>query len=63
VVREVSPVILVVEDDSAVRQPLVKLLQMRQYTVVTAETACGQSRPTSKRSDRTHGWSKSPTGW
>ncbi len=39
VVREVSPVILVVEDDSAVRQPLVKFLQMRQYTVVTAETA------------------------
>ena len=30
---------LVVEDDSAVRQPLVKFLQMRQYTVVTAETA------------------------
>ena len=28
-----------VEDDSAVRQPLVKFLQMRQYTVVTAETA------------------------
>ncbi len=39
VVREVSPVVLVVEDDSAVRQPLVKFLQMRQYTVVTAETA------------------------
>ena len=39
VVRETSPVILVVEDDSAVRQPLVKFLQMRQYTVVTAETA------------------------
>jgi len=39
VVREPSPVILVVEDDSAVRQPLVKFLQMRQYTVVTAETA------------------------
>ena len=38
-VRETSPVILVVEDDSAVRQPLVKFLQMRQYTVVTAETA------------------------
>jgi DNA-binding response OmpR family regulator len=32
-------VVLVVEDDSAVRQPLVKFLQMRQYTVVTAETA------------------------
>ena len=62
-VREVSPVILVVEDDSAVRQPLVKFLQMRQYTVVTAETARDQSRPTSKRSDRTRGWSKSPTGW
>jgi DNA-binding response OmpR family regulator len=39
VVREKSPVVLVVEDDSAVRQPLVKFLQMRQYTVVTAETA------------------------
>ena len=39
VVPEPSPVILVVEDDSAVRQPLVKFLQMRQYTVVTAETA------------------------
>ena len=38
VVRE-SPVVLVVEDDTAVRQPLVKFLQMRQYTVVTAETA------------------------
>lgn len=39
VVHESSPVILVVEDDTAVRQPLVKFLQMRQYTVVTAETA------------------------
>lgn len=39
VVHEPSPIILVVEDDSAVRQPLVKFLQMRQYTVVTAETA------------------------
>jgi DNA-binding response OmpR family regulator len=39
VVTEPSPVVLVVEDDSAVRQPLVKFLQMRQYTVVTAETA------------------------
>src|SRR5688572_25803874 len=39
VVRETSLVVLVVEDDSAVRQPLVKFLQMRQYTVVTAETA------------------------
>jgi DNA-binding response OmpR family regulator len=39
VVTEPSPVILVVEDDTAVRQPLVKFLQMRQYTVVTAETA------------------------
>ena len=38
-VRETSPVVLVVEDDSAVRQPLVKFLQMRQYTVVVAETA------------------------
>jgi DNA-binding response OmpR family regulator len=34
-----SPVVLVVEDDSAVRQPLVKFLEMRQYRVVTAETA------------------------
>jgi DNA-binding response OmpR family regulator len=34
-----SPTVLVVEDDSAVRQPLVKFLQMRQYNVVTAETA------------------------
>jgi two-component system phosphate regulon response regulator PhoB len=34
-----QPVILVVEDNSAVRQPLVKFLQMRQYAVVTAETA------------------------
>jgi DNA-binding response OmpR family regulator len=39
VVRETSLVVLVVEDDSAVRQPLVKFLRMRQYTVVTAETA------------------------
>ena len=38
-VPETPPVVLVVEDDSAVRQPLVKFLQMRQYTVVTAETA------------------------
>ncbi len=36
---QASQVVLVVEDDSAVRQPLVKFLQMRQYTVVTAETA------------------------
>lgn len=39
VARESSPVVLVVEDDSAVRHPLVRFLQMRQYTVVTAETA------------------------
>jgi DNA-binding response OmpR family regulator len=39
VLRETLPVVLVVEDDSAVRTPLVKFLQMRQYTVVTAETA------------------------
>jgi DNA-binding response OmpR family regulator len=38
-VTDSSPVILVVEDDAAVRQPLVKFLQMRQYAVVTAETA------------------------
>ncbi|MGH9386656.1 MAG: response regulator [Vicinamibacterales bacterium] len=36
---ETPIVILVVEDDSAVRQPLVKFLQMRQYSVVSAETA------------------------
>jgi DNA-binding response OmpR family regulator len=39
VVRDSQPVVLVVEDDTAVRQPLVKFLQMRQYHVVTAETA------------------------
>jgi DNA-binding response OmpR family regulator len=39
VVTDPSLVILVVEDDIAVRVPLVKFLQMRQYTVVTAETA------------------------
>lgn len=39
VVSESSPCVLVVEDDTAVRQPLVKFLQMRQYNVVTAETA------------------------
>ena len=38
-IRETPAVVLVVEDDSAVRQPLVKFLQMRQYTVVAAETA------------------------
>ncbi len=37
--NEIAPVILVAEDDTAVRQTLVKFLQMRQYTVVTAETA------------------------
>lgn len=37
--REPRNVILVVEDDSSVRQPLVKFLEMRQFTVVTAETA------------------------
>jgi len=36
---EPSSLVLVVEDDSAVRHPLVKFLQMRQYDVVTAETA------------------------
>lgn len=36
---EPAPVVLVVEDDLSVRQPLVKFLEMRQYTVVTAETA------------------------
>ena len=39
VVAETLPVVLVVEDDISVRQPLVKFLQMRQFTVVTAETA------------------------
>jgi DNA-binding response OmpR family regulator len=39
VISDPSPVVLVVEDDPAVRQPLVKFLQMRRYTVVTAETA------------------------
>ena len=34
-----SVVVLVVEDDSSVRQPLVKFLQLRQYKVLTAETA------------------------
>jgi DNA-binding response OmpR family regulator len=39
VIREASPLILVVEDDASVRQPLVKFLEMRQFAVVTAETA------------------------
>lgn len=39
VVSEAPPVILVVEDDQAVRTPLVKFLEMRQFTVITAETA------------------------
>lgn len=38
-IREASPLILVVEDDVSVRQPLVKFLEMRQFAVVTAETA------------------------
>jgi DNA-binding response OmpR family regulator len=38
-VREAPRVVLVVEDDTAVRHPLVRFLEMRQYTVVTAETA------------------------
>lgn len=37
--RESQPVVLVVEDDSAVRHPLVRFLEMRQFAVVTAETA------------------------
>jgi two-component system, NtrC family, response regulator len=37
--RDSLPVVLVVEDDTAVRHPLVRFLQMRQYNVVTAETA------------------------
>lgn len=32
-------VVLVVEDDQAVRRPLVKFLEMHHFTVVTAETA------------------------
>jgi DNA-binding response OmpR family regulator len=39
VATEPAPLILVVEDDAAVREPLVKFLRMRQYDVVTAETA------------------------
>jgi DNA-binding response OmpR family regulator len=34
-----SRLILVVEDDSAVRHPLVRFLEMRQYAVTTAEAA------------------------
>jgi DNA-binding response OmpR family regulator len=33
------PVVLVVEDDLAVRHPLVRFLEMRRFAVVTAETA------------------------
>jgi two-component system, OmpR family, response regulator MprA len=39
VTTHTPPVILVVEDDAAVRQTLVKFLELRSYTVVTAETA------------------------
>lgn len=39
VIRETPLVVLVVEDDDAVQQPLVKFLRMRQYTVVAAQTA------------------------
>jgi len=39
VARDSHPVVLVVEDDSAVRYPLVRFLEMRQFAVVTAETA------------------------
>ena len=35
---DVLPVVLVVEDDHAVRLPLEKFLQLHQFTVVTAET-------------------------
>jgi len=35
----VPPVVLVVEDHGAVREPLVRFLQMRQYAVIAAETA------------------------
>jgi DNA-binding response OmpR family regulator len=33
------PVVLVVEDDKAVRRPLTKFLEMNQFKVVTADTA------------------------
>lgn len=33
-----APVVLLVEDDLSVRQPLIRFLGMRRYTVVTAET-------------------------
>lgn len=36
---ESSPLVLVVEDDTAVRQPLVRFLEMRHYAVVIAATA------------------------
>jgi DNA-binding response OmpR family regulator len=39
VATDPAPLILVVEDDAAVREPLVKFLRMRQYDVATAETA------------------------
>ena len=32
------PIVLVVEDDAAVRHPLVRFLEMRRFAVVTAET-------------------------
>jgi DNA-binding response OmpR family regulator len=34
-----SPLVLVVEDDEGVRRPLQKFLEMRAFTVITAETA------------------------
>ena len=34
-----SPLVLLVEDDQGVRQPLEKFLQMHRFKVVTAETA------------------------
>ncbi len=36
---DAPPVVLVVEDHATVRDPLVRFLEMRQYTVVAAETA------------------------
>jgi DNA-binding response OmpR family regulator len=39
VTTEPPPAILIVEDDAAVRQTLVKFLEMRGFAVVTAETA------------------------
>ena len=37
--KDVSRLVLVVEDDVSVRRPLVKFLEMHGFSVVTAETA------------------------